>query len=257
VRSPVDLEQLHRLERMGWLAAGLTHDLNNALVSVLAEIDVLDQRLDDARRALGVDPPGAASLALEAAVRSVESLRAALDTTVVQSRELQRVYRKEDARAAVRAPPADLGMAVDKATRLVRPRVQVPIVVEGLRPVRAAADESTVVRVVVNLLLNAAEAYAPGAAAPRIDVRVGIAGPWSFCDVIDYGPGVAPEIAAHLFEPFVTAKPAGNGMGLGLFVSRHLLRAAGGDLHLLSTGPTGTTFRVMLPGNNAPDSSQG
>jgi signal transduction histidine kinase len=257
VRSPVDLEQLHRLERMGWLAAGLTHDLNNALVSALAEVEALDQLLDEAHRALGPGRPAAAQRALEAAVRSVGTLRAALDATVVQSRELQRVYRKDDPRPAVRAPPIDIGAAVGKAMRLVRPRVHVPIVVGAPGPVKAAADESTVVRVVVNLLLNAAEAYPPGAPAPRIDVRVGVAGPWSICDVVDYGPGVAPEIAAHLFEPFVTAKAAGTGMGLGLFVSRHLLRAAGGDLRLLSTGPSGTAFRVMLPASDATGPNHG
>jgi two-component system C4-dicarboxylate transport sensor histidine kinase DctB len=65
--------------------------------------------------------------------------------------------------------------------------------------------------------------------------------------VVDRGPGISPGVLPRLFEPFVTAKPAGDGMGLGLFVSRHLLRAAGGDLRLLSTGPTGTTFRMLLP----------
>jgi two-component system C4-dicarboxylate transport sensor histidine kinase DctB len=252
VRPPFDLEQLHRLERMGWLAAGLTHDLNNALVSVLAEIEALDRLLDDARRALGPGPPGEAARALEAGARSVATVRAALDTTVAQSRELQRVYRKEDPRAPVRVAAADVHAAVDKAIRLVRPRVAGAIAVAGPAQVSAAADESAVVRVVVNLLLNAAEAYPPGAAAPRIEVRVGSAGRWSVCDVTDHGPGIAPEIAAHLFEPFVTAKPAGSGMGLGLFVSRHLLRAAGGDLRLVSTGPAGTTFRLLLPIESGP-----
>lgn len=240
--SALELEQLHRLERMGWLAAGLTHDLNNALMGTLAEIDVLERLIADARRTI---PPGAAPEALEAASRSVANLRAALATTVAQGRELQRVYRNDDAKRAGR--PADLRAAVDQAVRLVRPRVRGPIRTELPGGLRVAIDESTVVRVIINLLLNAAEACPSRTPEPGIDVRVGTTGSWSFCDVIDHGPGIAPEVLPRLFEPFVTAKPQGNGTGLGLFVSRHLLRSTGGDLRLLSTSPEGTAFRLLLP----------
>jgi len=246
MKSADDLEQLHRLERLGWLAAGLTHDLNNVLVIALAEAEALDRLLREAARALHARSPMAAAVAVESASRSLASLRAALNATAAESRELQGAYRKEEPPGAA-ARSVDLGAAVEKAARLVRPRVRMPIELAVPAPVRAALDEGAVVRVVVNLLLNAAEAFPPDAADPRIEARVTRVSGWSVCDVSDSGPGVAPEVAARLFEPFVTVKPAGHGMGLGLFVSRHLLRAAGGDLRLLSTGPTGTVFRVLLP----------
>jgi signal transduction histidine kinase len=67
------------------------------------------------------------------------------------------------------------------------------------------------------------------------------------CEVIDNGRGVEPQIRSRLFEPFATTREASGGTGLGLAVSRDLIRAAGGELELVQTGPTGTTFRLRLP----------
>jgi signal transduction histidine kinase len=65
-------------------------------------------------------------------------------------------------------------------------------------------------------------------------------------DVIDEGPGMSPEfIRDELFRPFATTK--GGGHGIGAYQARELLRAAGGDLLVLSRRPGGTTMRLLLP----------
>jgi CheY-like chemotaxis protein len=103
-------------------------------------------------------------------------------------------------------------------------------------------------QVLVNLLVNAADAIAAGAAehneirvrtfdAP--DGRVGI-------DVIDTGGGVPEEVRANVFDPFFTTKPVGAGTGLGLSICHGIVSGFGGEIRLEETGPRGSTFRVLL-----------
>jgi signal transduction histidine kinase len=65
-------------------------------------------------------------------------------------------------------------------------------------------------------------------------------------DVVDTGPGLSETAQEHLFEPFTSSTRSGGG-GLGLNIARAIVRAHGGDLLLLETGPEGTAFRVVLP----------
>ena len=66
-------------------------------------------------------------------------------------------------------------------------------------------------------------------------------------DVTDNGPGVDPSVLPRLFEPYTTTRGIGEGMGLGLAICKKILLDHGGDLDLLTTGDTGTTFRLTLP----------
>jgi two-component system, NtrC family, nitrogen regulation sensor histidine kinase NtrY len=66
-------------------------------------------------------------------------------------------------------------------------------------------------------------------------------------DIADDGPGIPPEIRGRLFEPYTTSRPIGQGMGLGLAISRKILLDHGGDLELLRTSEAGTTFRLLFP----------
>ena len=70
---------------------------------------------------------------------------------------------------------------------------------------------------------------------------------WCVIRIVDDGPGIPPRLAGKLFEPFVSGGSA-DGTGLGLTISRELAAAHGGELKLVETGPTGTTFELRLPG---------
>jgi C4-dicarboxylate-specific signal transduction histidine kinase len=110
----------------------------------------------------------------------------------------------------------------------------------------ALADE-TLVRVLLNLVSNAWQAFPDAQQDRRLELRAAVAGRAAILDVADNGPGVAPEILPRLFERFVTSKPRARGGGIGLAMSRELARAAGGDLELLESGSRGTVFRLTLP----------
>jgi signal transduction histidine kinase len=106
-----------------------------------------------------------------------------------------------------------------------------------------SADRDLLRQVLVNLCTNSAHAtdgrgtvtFAIARAADRV-----------LLDVADTGGGVPPSIAARIFEPYVTTRKIGHGMGLGLAISRKILLDHGGDLALLATSPTGSTFRLTL-----------
>ena len=118
------------------------------------------------------------------------------------------------------------------------------------RDLTAAVGERTLVRVISNLILNASDAFPSNDAAKNWIVitgeRVGRA---IHLDITDNAGGVLPEVRPQLFVPLVSSKkgPRGTGLGLGLSVSRALLREVGGDLVLVSTGPSETRFRCILP----------
>lgn len=109
---------------------------------------------------------------------------------------------------------------------------------EAASPVRA--DRDAIRRVLANLASNAAQAIG---GSGELVLRIGP----GFVAVRDSGRGIDPAIRARLFEPYVTTRRIGEGMGLGLAISRKILLDHGGELELVETSRNGTTFRIVLP----------
>ena len=107
----------------------------------------------------------------------------------------------------------------------------------------ANIDRDLLRQVLVNLCTNSAHATS---GTGTVDFTVTRAGDRVFVDVSDSGTGIAPSIQSRIFEPYVTTRRIGDGMGLGLAISRKILLDHGGDLTLLSSSPAGTTFRLTL-----------
>jgi C4-dicarboxylate-specific signal transduction histidine kinase len=242
-------EEEARLRQVALMAAGLAHDFNNSAMCLLSELATLEARLAELRRfmaaTLDLDVAAKPLRVLEACARSIETVDAGMQIAVVNNRELQRLYRGEQ------RPPqstgADLRRAAQRALRLVGNRLRSIAQLHDGEPIRVAAHEDTIVRVLLNLLINASDAFPSDATMPRVRLEISSHGSRAYCDVIDNGPGVSPEILSRLFQPFATTKGTSSGAGLGLAVSRDLVRATDGELLLLETSRTGTTFRLILP----------
>jgi len=116
------------------------------------------------------------------------------------------------------------------------------------RPLPASLDRDMLRQVLVNLCDNSSLAVrAQGEGRGTVTLRPGEAGRTVCLDVADDGPGVPLEIHSRIFEPYVTTRQVGEGMGLGLAISRKILLDHGGDLELLASSGAGTTFRLTFP----------
>jgi CheY-like chemotaxis protein len=129
----------------------------------------------------------------------------------------------------------------------------------GLPPV--AVDATQIRQIVMNLVLNAAEAIpevggeivlttglAPVTAETLLRCAVGAdraPGDYVFLEVRDNGMGMAPEVLARIFDPFFTTKPSGRGLGLSATLG--IVRAHAGALSVTSAAGAGSTFRLLLP----------
>ena len=110
------------------------------------------------------------------------------------------------------------------------------------------ADGSQLQQVVMNLVLNGAEATRKkGSGHLRVSTRASERKKEVVLEVRDDGEGMSAELKERIFEPFFTTKDDGKGVGLGLAVVYGIVQAHGGDIEVESTPGTGTLFRVTLP----------
>ena len=225
------LIQSEKMSAVGQLVAGVAHDLNNPLASVLGFADFLVESPDV--------PP---NLREPLRVIQQESLRAA---TIV--RNLLGFARKQEHRRhneTIR--PVLEATLVLLRNQLMADRVDVHLEIEpGLPELYVNANQ--IQQVFVNLIHNASQAIAstgrPGEI--RIIARHGPQG--VVIDVSDNGPGMPEELAARAFEPFFTTKPEGQGTGLGLNICQGIVREHGGLITLTTAPGAGATFSVELP----------
>ncbi len=223
-----DLVRSERLATVGRLAAGVAHEVGNPLASVIGYLEYLQ------------DDRGAAP---EVQADLLDRMAAELDRIRGTIRQLLDFSRVSAAEPAV----VNLREVVSSAVELVRYQRKlkdVSIEVEGEAPLVRAVAES-VRQVVVNLLLNAADALE---GKGRVLVRFDDAGGLARVTVADDGPGIVPEHVERLFEPFFTTKGHGEGTGLGLAICARLVDEAGGRLWLEEEGGPGATFVFTLPG---------
>ena len=208
---------------------GLVHELSTPVTAIVGFAEALHHSLEEA------DPDVRA--AIDAIRRNASHLRMLLtsftDARRIDIAALDLHRQRTDLEALVRDAVFDL-----RSVTGARP---VEIRVGRNRPVDV--DPTRVLQAVINLISNAAK-FSPPDAPITIDVEVdGVAE----IVVTDRGSGIAPADQPRLFAKFLRLQHGGPGSGLGLYISRGLARAHGGDLELVSSGPEGSTFRLWLP----------
>jgi signal transduction histidine kinase len=108
------------------------------------------------------------------------------------------------------------------------------------------AHKGQIQQVLLNLLLNAMQAMPDGGTIELAAARSSKGSvPTLILDVIDTGPGIPETIRPRIFDSFLSGRPGGT--GLGLAIAKRVMLSHHGDIALVSTGPTGTTFRLTLP----------
>lgn len=164
-------------------------------------------------------------------------------------RRLRDFYRAGAVEVASVAPRA-LVEAVVRAVRARAERIEAAIDVREREPVpEVAVDALQIETALQNVLQNAVDAVRTTAESRAIEVTIGIVDGLVALEVRDHGPGVSPDVRDRLFEPFTTTKA--DGMGMGLAISRSLVRANGGDIRVERTA-LGAAFTILLPPVTAP-----
>lgn len=231
---------LARLATIGRLSAGVAHEINNPLTIISANADFLRMRAE-ARRAAGARECFDAN-----ALISLEELLAATERIVSIVGDLKRFARSEadpltavDVQSVVASAVRLASMQVPRTTRIVAEMPSEPLLC------RAAPRQLS--QVLVNLIVNAADAIET---AGRRDGCIGLSAESSEdavrVRVVDNGTGLAPEVMANLFEPFFTTKTAGEGLGLGLALSREFLARMSARIEGANASDGGAEFVVTL-----------
>lgn len=245
------LQRLHHLRTTALLASSLVHDLNNPLTCLHIEADICRKALEQATARLAVVPSEVATAVSETLTgcqKNLDGISASLKQISGLTREFASLTRGTDPRQ--RLPLRQVAEQAIRVT-LARTRLRAQTELRDRPGVEVLGQPLALTSVLINLIINAAEAFREHHPDNRIDVVLGVDDdsgvPEGFVDVIDNGPGIPQAIAAALFEPLATSKTPGERAGLGLYTSHAVMRDMGGRLTLLRTGRDGTAFRVALP----------
>ncbi len=224
------LTQADKLASVGRLAAGIAHEINNPLTGVLSYASLLRKRLES-------DPESCEDL--DVIVRETIRCRGII-------RELLDFARP----TPPTRKPTDLNEVARRSISVVMSQMAMNQVQLGLDLAsdlpEIPADGNQIQQVLVNLLLNAADAIGPAGGTIRVSSCVPPGGPFAELSVEDNGPGISAENLPHVFEPFFTTKGS-RGTGLGLAVSWGILEHHGGRLEVESQPGEGTRFTLRIP----------
>lgn len=211
-----------RSSLLGQLSGGLCHHMRNAAAGAKLALQLYRRR----------------------AVGDATELDVALRQLQLSEEYLQRLLTLGKPQAP-QPKPVDLGDVVDDAASLTGPTFKHRNValrcVRPTTPVRAAAVDPELLRqAIVNLLSNGLDAAGDGA---WVELTLSVDGDEGRITVADAGPGPAAQVAARLFEPFVTSKP--DGVGLGLAATQRIAELHGG--RVLFRAVPHTTFEIVIP----------
>jgi PAS domain S-box-containing protein len=244
------LAMSERLASLGTLAAGVGHEINNPLTYIINNLALVERELSALEK---VDSLAEVRDRLAALGRKVTDASYGAGRVREIVRDLRSMSAIQEADEVV-----DLRQVVERAVRLTDHELTGrAALVRELAPVPPVnASEGRLIQVVVNLLLNAAQAIAPGAAdSNRIAVITSTAADGrAVLEVEDSGHGIGSEAVGRIFDPFFTTKEVGAGTGLGLAISHRIVTGLGGDIEVETERDRGSRFRVLLPAARLADS---
>jgi two-component system NtrC family sensor kinase len=230
------LAQAEKLAALGQLAAGVMHEINNPLATILACAEALSHRTSD----LSPTERQSADEYLRIIDAEVQRCRRIVDGLLDFSRAKPGTKR-----------PVDVNAVVEQTLFLLKyhARFKRLTVVRELTPElpRVNADPERLIQSFMALMLNAMDAMnSRGTLTVKSGMNPG-RGDEVMIEFIDQGTGIPPQDLPKIFEPFYTTKPQGRGTGLGLSICYGIIADLRGRIEVESQVGVGTDFKVYLP----------
>jgi signal transduction histidine kinase len=242
------LVRSERLASVGFLAAGVAHEINNPLASIAFCSEALEARLGAVLRQLEAsghmsDEQETFSKYLKMIQEEAFRCKTITEKLLAFSRSSERRREKTDLRALVQS-------VLDVTQHLQNHRGKT-IAFEALpdrlgsTAIVAAVCAEEIKSVVLNLVVNALDSMDEGG---KLTIRLSQQGDMAQLQLTDTGCGMTQEVLENIFEPFFTRSRTGKGTGLGLTITHRIVTQHGGEIEALSPGPNqGSTFTVRLP----------
>jgi two-component system NtrC family sensor kinase len=247
------LVRSERLASVGFLAAGVAHEINNPLASIAFCSEALEARLHDLLRQLRAngrfdEEHEIFSKYLKMIQEEAFRCKSITEKLLAFSRPGEIRREKTDLRELVQ-------LVLDVTQHLPNHRgkeIQFEMSADRLAvgtPICASVNGEEIKSVVLNLVVNALDSMDEGG---KLTIRLGQRGDMAELQFTDTGCGMTPEVLENIFEPFYTRSRTGKGTGLGLTISHRIITQHGGEIEANSAGPhQGSTFIVRLPVNAA------
>jgi PAS domain S-box-containing protein len=240
VRTRAKLMQETRMAALGKLAAGIAHELNNPLATLVAHSELVCRRLDSQFAQLGSPQLGE----LWDDLKMIE----------------EQAFRCKHVTSDILNLPWREGLAITEVdvNRLVGNVLKFTSNTEAVKFVRdlapslpyAKADIGALRQIIVNLVSNALDAV-EGRIEPTVRIGTRLDDNRVILEVEDNGVGIPDSIIDKVFEPFFTTKESQKGIGLGLSLCHEFLSNMGGTISATSTPGQGATFAITLPTEDA------
>jgi hypothetical protein len=235
----VQFMQAEKMATVGVLAAGVAHEINNPLTSILGFSDGLKRRLP--RLESRVDP------------EVLEDMREYIQTIREEGQRCQEIVQNLLTFSRPKNSPfgpVDLHRLVTDCLKIIHyrlkkcPQVNVGLDSNSVQPT-IYGDEAQLKQVVLNLLTNALDALS---GSGRVHITIDQEGEdMVSLEVEDTGPGIDPKYLEKVFDPFFTTKPVGEGTGIGLSTCYNIVQAHSGRIYVCSEPGKGSSFRILLP----------
>ncbi|MDC0714545.1 ATP-binding protein [Stigmatella sp. ncwal1] len=237
-RMETQLQLSERMASVGTLAAGVAHEINNPLAYISSNLAFLAEQLE--QETAWAEQRAEMRDAVQESLEGTRRVR-----LIVQ--DLKSFSRADDESQGL----VDAHRVIQGSLRLVRNelehRAQLSLELNAVPPV--LGNESRLAQVIVNLLVNALQAFAPERLAGdnRIRIVTRAEAERVHIKVEDNGQGMTPEVQRRIFDPFFTTKPVGVGTGLGLSICNTIIQGMGGSIEVESVPGVGSTFHLNFP----------